>query len=181
MFTIMLSSVPEGRLFGLDGQTIIQIIAQLINVGLLAFVLSKLLYKPVGEFMRKRSERIQGELNHAADEAAKAHELRVLYEEKLQEIDRERDGILDEARKKAVENGRQILAEAKSEAEAVRTRAQANVEMEWERAQAQMKLAILEISTAMAEKMVVLSVSKETHERLLEETMAELEGVSWRN
>ena len=181
MFTIVLASVPEGRLFGLDSQTLVQIIAQLINVCLLAFVLSKLLYKPVGEFMAKRSERIRDQLEHAADESAKAHELRTLYEQKLQEVDRERDAILDKAHRQAVENSRQLVAEAKTEADAIKTRSQDNVKMEWERAQAEMKLAILEISAAMAEKMVTLSIDKGTHERLFDETMAELEGVSWRS
>jgi len=182
LFTIVLASAaPEGRLFGLDGQTIIQVVAQLINVGFLAFVLSKLLYKPVGEFMAKRSERIRGQLEHAEDESAKAQELRSLYEQKLQEIGRERDAILDKAHRQALENGRQLLAEAKAEADGVKSRAQSSVKMEWERAQAEMKLAILEISAAMAEKMVTLSVDKDAHERLFSETMAELEGVSWRS
>ncbi|MDR0326524.1 MAG: F0F1 ATP synthase subunit B [Oscillospiraceae bacterium] len=182
MFNIVLAAADvadQSRLFGLDRQTIYQICFQLFNVGLLAFVLSKILYNPVRNFMRKRSDRIQGELSHAADEATRAHQLKALYEQKLQEIDRERDGILDEARKKAVENGRQLLAEAKTEADAIRSRAQENVEMEWERIQAQMKLAILEVSAAMAEKMVALSVGKDVQERLFDETMAELEGTSW--
>jgi F-type H+-transporting ATPase subunit b len=185
LFNIVLSIAPEiedkSRLFGLDGQTLIQIGMNLFNVGLLAFILTKLLYKPVRGFMAKRSEKIKSQLDHAMDESAKATELRLQYEQKLLDIDKSRDEILDEARKQAVENGRVILAEAKAEADALKARAHATVEMEWERAQEEMRLAILNVSAAMAGKMVVASMSKEAHEKLFDETMTELEGTSWRS
>jgi F-type H+-transporting ATPase subunit b len=184
LFNIVLAAadgVTPGRLFGLDMQTLIQVGIHFFNVGLLAFILAKLLYKPIREMMAKRSERIRGQLDHAADEMVKAQELKALYEQKLREIEKQSDGIIDEARKKATETKNQILAEAKAEAETAKSRAQATIEMEWERAEEQMKLAILEVSAVMAGKMVSVAMNKETHEKLFDETMAELEGTSWRN
>jgi F-type H+-transporting ATPase subunit b len=178
---LFLSDVPADRMFGLDGQTLLQVIAQIINVGVLAFVLTKLLYKPVQAFMAKRGERIREQLDHALDESNKAGELKSLYEQKLKDIEREKDGILDAARKQAIETGRQLVEEAKTEAETVKARAHANVEMEWEHAQNGMKQAILEISAAMAGKMVAAALNKEAQEKLFDETMAELEGTSWRS
>ena len=66
MFNFVLAEIPPGRMFGLDMQTLIQVGPQLLNVGILAFFLSWLLYKPVRAFMAKRSERIAGQLEHAA-------------------------------------------------------------------------------------------------------------------
>ena len=176
---LFLSSVPEGRPFGLDGQTVVQIVANLVNVGLLAAFMAFLLYRPVRDILQKRTNRIEGQMKQAEEEMAKAAELKLLYEQKLEDIDREREDILVEARKLAAETGRRLLAEAKKESEAVRERAVANVEMEWERAETDMRTAIIEVSAAMAEKFVTLAINKETHDRLFDETMADLEGMSW--
>lgn len=177
---ILLASVPAGRLFGLDAQTFIQVGAQLFNFLVLAFALSKLLYKPVGNFMRKRTDRIQGQLKTAEEELGKATELRVLYEQKLEEVARERDVILTDARRIAGETSQRLIADAKKDADAVRDRATANVELEWERAQSDMRLAIVEVSALMAEKFVTLAINKETHDKLFDETMESLEGMTWR-
>jgi F-type H+-transporting ATPase subunit b len=181
VFEFLLSSVPEGRLFGLDSQTLLQIIATLVNVSLLAFILSRLLYKPVQNFLQDRSEKIKGQMEQTRDDMAKATELKLLYEQKIKGAEQEREEILDDARKVAAETGRQIVAEAKNEADAIRTRAAANVEMEWERAQNEMRQAIIEVSAAMAEKFITLAINKETHDRLFAETMSELEGMTWRS
>jgi F-type H+-transporting ATPase subunit b len=170
-FGIALASVPDGRLFGLDLQTFLQICANLINVSILAYVLSRLLYKPVREFMQRRAERINGELEQAGYEMAKATDLRYKYEQKMKDVERERDAIIDEARKVATETSRQIIADAKKEADAIRDRAAVNVDMEWERAQSAMRTAIIDVSAAMAEKFVTLAINKETHDKLFGEAM----------
>ena len=168
-------------MFGLDGQTFIQIVANLINLVILALVLGYLLYKPVRNILRKRTERIQGQLMQAEEEMTRAVELRRQYEQKMEDIDRERDDILGEARKQASEAGRKLIAEAKAEAEVVKERATKNVEMEWERAEDEMRTAIIEVSAAMAEKFVSLAINKDTHDRLFAEAMSDLEGMTWRD
>jgi len=180
-FGLFLSSVPDGRVFGLDSQTLIQIVANLINLAILAVLLTYLLYKPVRNIMRKRTEKIQGQLTQAEEEMTKAVELRRQYEQKMEDVERERNEILGDARKQATETGRQIIAEAKVESDVVRERAAANVQMEWERAEDEMRTAIIEVSAAMAEKFVSLAINKDTHDRLFSETMSDLEGMSWRD
>jgi len=181
LFLSGVSSVPDGRPFGLDTQTLVAIVANLVNVGILAFVLSRMLYKPVREILRKRTERIQGQLAQAAEDMEKAAELRSQYEQKIGEVQREREEILGEARKLAAESSQRLLAEARKDADAIRSRASANVDMEWERAESEMRNAIIEVSAVMAEKFVKLAINKETHDKLFDETMAGLEGTSWRD
>ena len=53
--------------------------------------------------------------------------------------------------------------------------------MEWERAESEMRTAIIDVSAMMAEKFVTLAINKETHDKLFNETMADLEGMSWRD
>ena len=180
-FVLFLASVPDSPPFGLNGQTFIQVAANLINVGLLAFVVAHFLYRPVREILRKRTERIQGQISQAADDMAEANELKRQYEQKMQEAARERDEILAEARKLAAETSQRLVAEAKKDADAIRARATANIDMEWERAEAGMRTAIIDVSAIMAEKFVKLAINDETHDRLFDETIADLEGMSWRD
>jgi len=181
VFGIVLASAPEPRLFGLDTQTFIQVAANLVNVAILAVILVLLLYKPVRKFLRKRTDKIQGQLSQAADEMASAAELKLDYEQKVEQAAREREIILDEARKLGAETSQRLIAEAKKEADAIKARATASVELEWNRARSDMKSAIIEVSSLMAEKFVTLAINKETHDRLFDETMADLEGMTWRD
>ena len=175
------AEIPAGRVFGIDQQTLVQIIANIINVAALAAILAYLLYKPVRTILNKRTNRIQGQLIQAEEELEKATELRRSYEQKMEDVEREREEILGEARKVAADSSRRLVAEAKKEADTIRERAAANVEMEWERAENDMRTAIIDVSAVMAEKFVSLAINKETHDRLFDETISDLEGMTWRD
>ena len=176
---LLLSTVPDGRVFGLDQQTLFAIGINLFNVAVLAFVLSKLLYNPVRNFMAARTARINSQIEGAARQAKEAEELRAEYEQKLTQIEVEREEILESARKRAAENSKQTLAAAKAEAEAVRERATAEIEHERERVRAEMKQVIIEVSTAMTEKILATSVDDAVYERMFAQTVGEMERVKW--
>jgi len=175
------AELPPGRVFNIDQQTLIQIVANVLNVAILAAFLAYLLYKPVRTILNKRTTKIQGQLTQAEEELEKATELRHKYEQKMEEVEREREDILSEARKVAADSGRQLISDAKKEADSIRERAAANVEMEWERAENEMRTAIIDVSAVMAEKFVSLAINKETHDNLFDETVSDLEGMTWRD
>jgi F-type H+-transporting ATPase subunit b len=182
-FTLLILATDELRepiLFELNIDTLTAIGLNLFNVAVLALVLAFVLYKPIRNGLKKRTERIQNELAHAAKEMSDATDLKYEYEQKLQEIDREREEIILEARKTAADAGRRILADAKKEADLIRERASASVEVEWDRAQTEMRTAIIDVSAVMAEKFVSLAINKETHDNLFNETISDLEDMTWR-
>ena len=178
---LLLSSFPADRLFGIDKVTIVSAGANLINIIILAVVLSILLYRPVRGILHKRTEKIRDQLTQAEEEMSKAIEMRQQYEQKIEEIGREREDILAEARKQATDTSQRIVASARDEAASIKERAAANVEVEWERAQTEMRTAIIEVSAALAEKFVTLAINKETHDRLFAEAVSDLEGMTWRD
>lgn len=174
-------AVPEGRLFGLDNQTVIQIVMQLLNAIILAVALSVILYKPVKEFLRKRSDSIQSRFDEADALMAKANELIAVYERKLQEIDREREEILEKARHEAHEESSRILAGARQEAGEIIKRATESAAEEHKHLKEEARLYIIEAAAAMAKKYLAEAIDAKTHERILEETIAQLEEAQWRN
>jgi F-type H+-transporting ATPase subunit b len=167
--------------FGIDSDLIGRMVANFVNVAILAAVLAFLLYRPVRDILRKRTERIQRQLASADEEMTRALELRQEYERKIDEINDERDNILNDARRQAADNSRRLISDAKVEAEVLKERASQSVEMEWDRAQEQMRTAIIDVSSAMAGKFVSLAINQETHDNLLNEAMSDLEGMTWRD
>jgi F-type H+-transporting ATPase subunit b len=168
-------------MFALDGQTIVQIIAQIINVSLLAFVLANILYQPVRKFLAARSGRIADQLEQAAADKAQAAELKQQYEQMLKDAGRKCDELIEESRKNAAETARRMVADARHETDALKARVDAEVKMEWERARADMKRAIVEVSAAMTAKFIALSIDDKTSDRLFDEAMSELRGVPWQS
>ncbi|MCL2079188.1 MAG: F0F1 ATP synthase subunit B [Oscillospiraceae bacterium] len=184
-FIVVLSNIaeelPPGRVFGMDGQLFIQTAAAIFNVLLLSGILAFLLYKPVRNVLQKRTNRIEGQLLQAEEEMQRASELRQEYEKKLEDIESEREDILAQARKYAADSSRRIIAEAKQEADSLRDRAAQTVKLEWERAESDMRATIVDVSAQMAEKFVTLAINRETHDRLFDETLSDLEGMTWRD
>ena len=171
---LLSGSVPEGGLLDFNVQTLYTIGLTALSVGILYFILSKLLYKPFLNFMRAREDRINAQMDNAADEMAKAEELQRRYEQKIRELEAEKDEVLETARKLALKRRDEILAEAKTESDAAKARTRSQIEIEVERAEAAMKQSIIGVASAMAEKYVTVSLSGEVHDRLFAEAMAEL-------
>jgi len=175
----LLAAMPDGRLFGLDEQTFFSVGVQLLNACILAVVLSYILYKPVQNFLRKRADKIKGQLEHAESDMAKANELKLQYETSLGNIEHERGEILAAAHKLAADKQREITNEAKKEAEAIRAQAQADIKREQEQTREALRLYIIDVSSIMAEKFISHAIDRETKDRMFTETMHELEAVSW--
>lgn len=176
---VLLTAAPAGSVFALDLQTLAVVGIQLFNACVLAAVLSFLLYKPVRAFMQKRTDRIQSQVASAQSELAEASELRAQYEARLKEADLERMAIMENARMLAAEKGEQIVAAAREEADAIRERARLDVQREFARAQEGLQQHIIDLSSLMAERFIAKSIDESTQDMLYEETLKELEEVSW--
>ncbi|NLZ96007.1 MAG: ATP synthase F0 subunit B [Bacteroidales bacterium] len=175
----MAQAVPEGRLFGLDLQTVISIGIQLLNGIILAVALGFILYIPVKEFMQKRSERIQSKIDDSDSTMVKANELIVEYDAKIRNIDKERIEILEDARIKAVYESKTILGKAKQEAIEIKKRSLESVSTDKKRLQEETRLYIIELASLMAEKYITQTIDDETQEKIYVETLAQLEETQW--
>lgn len=181
MIVFSAQAVPEGRVFGLDLQTLISIGIQLLNGIILAAALGFILYKPVKEFMQRRTDRIQSKINDADAMMAKANELIAEYDRKIKDIDQERIAILEAARLKAVDESKIILAEARKEASELKQRSLERVAEDKKRLQEETRLYIIEIASLMAQKYIAQNIDNETQEKLFTEAMAQLEEAQWQN
>ena len=171
----------EGYVIMLDQQTLIQVALQLINTAILCFALSKLLYKPVLKFVNARKEKIAEQIDSTEAKLSEANALKAEYENKLKNIDAERTQILDEARTQANKNSQQIIAEAKTEAGNIHNRAMTDIKREEEKAKDQIKKQIIEVSTMVSGKFIAANMTEEEQQKLVDDTISDLEGVEWLN
>lgn len=172
-------AAPAGRVFGLDQQTLISIGIQLLNGIILAAALGFLFYKPVKEFMRKRTEQIQSSINDTDATMAKSQELIAEYDLKIKNIDKERIKILEAARIKAADEGRLILEEAKKEANEIKRRSLDTIQADKKRLQEETRLYIIEMASFMAEKYITQKIDNEIQDKVFEEALEKMEIAQW--
>ncbi len=167
------------RIIGFDWQLLHDAVLTGINIFILFFALSYLLFNPARAFLEKRRQKIAGDLAEAADNKKTAQELKAEYESKLKEINKEADMILAEARKKAMIKETDILDEARAEAARIIERANRQVELERKKALDDMKQEIVSIASLMAGKVVARSIDVKVQDSLIDETLKEMGESTW--
>ncbi|MDO5422095.1 MAG: F0F1 ATP synthase subunit B [Eubacteriales bacterium] len=167
------------RLFSLDAQLLFDAILLAIAVLVMFTFLSYLLFNPVRDFLKKRQNRIQSDIDTAAKDKEEARKLREDYEARIRNINAEAEEILSAARKKALQNEAKILDDAREEAARILARANAQVELEKKAAVDDMKKEMISIASLMAEKVVAGAVTPQIQETLLEDTLREIGEDTW--
>lgn len=169
------------RLFTLDAQLLFDTLVMALSMLLLFTLLSYLLFNPVRDMLEKRKQRIVDDREAARREKEEALGYKEEYEKKLQEVDKEVQVILSEARKKAMKNENAIIAEAREEAARIMARANAEIELEKKRALDDMKQEMIAIASMMAQKVVSASIDTDVQESLIDETLKEMGENTWLN
>ncbi|MCM1089938.1 MAG: F0F1 ATP synthase subunit B [Butyrivibrio sp.] len=167
------------RMFGIDWQLLSDATLTLIAVFTLFAVMSYFLFNPARKMLNNRKEKIKGELEDAKNNMEEANRLREEYETKLRDINKEAESILSEARKKALANENQIIAEAKEEAARIMERARTEAELEKQKVSDEVKTEIISIASLMAGKVVNASIDTTIQGQLVDETLKEIGRDTW--
>ena len=180
----VLAAESEGlfnRIFGLDAQLIADAVILALAVGFLFFLLSALLFNPARELMKKRQEKIQGEMETAAKDMADAKQMKAEYDARLAAADKDVDAILSEGRKKALARENEIIAEAKEEAARVMERAEREIELEKSKVKDEVKQEMIGVAREMAGRFVAASMDEEAQAKLIDEALNEMGEDTWQS
>lgn len=172
-------AVPDGRVFGLDQQTAIQIGIQLFNGILLAVVLTYLLYNPVKNFLAQRRQRIEAEFDQAQASQQAAQDLMDEYQEKLAHIDEERQRVLKEARQKAIEDRDLFMEKAQDELDTARQAAAKKLENDRRHLATEMRNQAIDLAASMSQNFLAKEFNKDAHHEYFEREFAQMEDSSW--
>lgn len=102
----------------------------IINLLILYFILRKLLFKPVTDFMEARTQKIENSLKDADEKVKEANALKAKYDDILKNADNEGKVIIEREEKYAKEKAEKIIEEANNEAKAIIDRAKEEAETE---------------------------------------------------
>lgn len=151
------------------------LLAQIVNFGIIMFVLTKVLYKPILEMLEKRRTEIQ-----------KGLDLTRKMEEEEQKQNEKREKLMDQARKdvrklldEAAVNGRarekEIVDEARKEATEIIEKARSEVEKIKSDAMQDVKKQSVDMAVAMASRLTRDILDKDVQHKLIAKQLKELE------
>ena len=169
------------RLFNLDAQLLHDAVLLAIAVFVMFLLLSYLLFNPARDFLKKREERIKGNIDSAAKAKDDAEKLRAEYEAKLRDIHKEEADILIAARKKALENEAKIIEGAKAEAAKIIERANKQTELAVKKAEDDMKKEIITVASMIAAKVVSENIDLTIQDSLIDDTLKEIGDQTWQS
>ncbi len=145
-----------------------QILISLLNLVLLFLILKKFLYKPVKNMLQKRKSELDAQYESAKKAEEEAEGYRKEWEETLQTADEKASEILANATENAKRHGDRLIMEAEEKAESIIRVAKNEAELEKRKATEEVKREIVEVSGALAEKMLEREINKEDHHALIE-------------
>ena len=169
------------RLFNLDFQLLHDSVLTLIAVFVLFLGGSFFFFNPARKFIDKRKQSIADDIEAAEKEKSEAERLKNEYEEKLKNVDAEVEGILSDARQRALANENRIVADAREEAGKIIDNAHREANLEKQKVADEVKKEVINVAEAMAGKIVAASMSDADQRRLLDETLKGMGEDTWLN
>ena len=169
------------RLFNLDFQLLHDSVLTLIAVFVLFLGGSFFFFDPARKFLDKRKQSIADDIEAAEKEKSEAERLKNEYEEKLKNVDAEVEGILSDARQRALANENRIVADAREEAGKIIDNAHREANLEKQKVADEVKQEVINVAEAMAGKIVAASMSDADQRRLLDETLKGMGEDTWLN
>ncbi len=147
------------------------LLAQIVNVGLLLFLLSRFAFKPIMSMLDQRAERIKDSLEAAERARADVASAQAKIQEQLDDARRQGQVIIEHASRAAEQLRTETVDQARKEAEALLVRAQADFALEREKAMAELRRQFADLTMTAAERVVKQSLDASAHQRLIAEVL----------
>jgi len=148
----------------------------IITFLLLLVVFNKLAWQPLKRVLETREELIRKSLDDAQKAKQELARLHVESQRILTEARVQADKILSETRSDANRLRDELKQKAQSEAAGIVKNAERQIEMETARALQQIRTEAVDLSVALASKLLQRNLTKEDNERLIEETFRQIEA-----
>lgn len=128
--------------------------AQLVNFGIVLFVLYRFAYGPILKTLNDRTGKIDKGLKDAEEAGKKMVEMSEKEKEVLNEARKEAQAIISRSEEQAKKNKEEIMAEAKAQAEKAVAEAQKKIEEEKNKMMAEVKGEIAGLVMSATEKLI---------------------------
>ncbi len=150
------------------------VLVSLLNLLILFLIIKKFLYAPVKKMLKNRQNTIDSVYEQASAAKNEALEEKALYEEKLENADKEAERVIGSAVIAAKGREKEIISKAVIEADIIVERAKEEAELEMKKAEESIKEEIVSVSTLLAEKMLRREINKDDHSELIDSFLEEM-------
>ena len=150
-----------------DQEFFATVIFTFINIIVLYFILKKILFKPITNFMDNRSKKIQDALNMAEEAKQKVEELKIEYDTKLKEAKQEGQEIVEDYKKMADKAYETIIANARKEADMIIQNTKKELEIEKQQIISKVKDEMTDLVFAATEKVLQQNIDNKTNRKLI--------------
>jgi len=178
IFSITFASYAFGSGGGEEehGSVLKGYIYKIINFLILVIILFKFGKKPLGDFLKKRTELIEKTLNEAKE--AKEAALKALREAegRLKTKDAEVEAILAAGKRSGEQERDRIIEEGGKLKQKILEQAKTNIDFELKHAKEAIKAEAVELAMELAEKKLKDKLTKEEQVKLLDESLAKIGG-----
>lgn len=151
-----------------------QLVAQLINFGVLLAVLTYFVYKPVLRVIDDRRERIKKSMEDAKSIENQRRELDEFKVEQMRKIDQEMGKFLEHAKHQAETAKKEILANAEKEAAQILAKSKQQLADERGRMLSEARGVLASVIVTMTEKILEREFSNDDQKRILGSVEKEL-------
>ncbi|PIQ88532.1 MAG: ATP synthase F0 subunit B [Candidatus Omnitrophica bacterium CG11_big_fil_rev_8_21_14_0_20_42_13] len=150
------------------------LIIEIASFLILLFIMKRLLYKPLLDFLDKRAKSIEESIKKAEEERNAANLELGKAKKYLDESKREALEFKHIAKKEADEFKQELLQEARFEAERIREYAKEDIAKEIYKARNELKKEAVGLAIGISEKLLAKNIDKATAERIAKDNVREI-------
>ena len=144
-----------------------------LNFLVLFFVLKKVLFKPVMNYMEQRSEEIANTIKESEEAKADADQLKKEYEFQLKNAKADGQKIIDEMTVRANNYYDSTIAKAEEESREILARAKEDSEREHQKILQESKAEIAGLALAAASKVIGANMDNESNRKIIDKFLEE--------
>ncbi len=146
-----------------------QIFTQIISFLIVLWVLKRYAWKPLLTVLEDREKKIQTEFDTIDNQKKENERLLQLYQEKLQNADKEIKELLKEGRESGLKLAKEIEDKATGEAKKIIAQTKEEVQKEIVKAKSQLKEEMVKITLMATEKVMKEQMNSDKQKTLVEE------------
>ena len=151
---------------------------QIINFAVVAFLLYRLLFRPVKEIILKRQEKVQAEKDALEKEKVKIAELRRELDERLNKLNELKKSIVEDARAEALLERQRILEETSREIESKWKGIEKQLEDSKKTLQEEIKKEAIELTKKLSKGLLSSLWNEKLNESFISRTLMEIKSLN---
>ncbi len=163
------------------GINVTWLLAQVVNFGLLLFILWQFAYKPVLKMLNDRKQKIQDSLDYSERVKREATEQQKEFDRKLDEARREMQAAVAAAAQSGEKEREVILAQSRDDARKMIDQAKGQIEYERKQMLSDLREEVVRLSLLAAQRVVSQSLDDKSHRQLVSDFLAQTDELGKKN